>query len=134
MPDKRIKSEVGGLCHSLTREAGRTVVIIKQEEPIVFRDDITIKLDGGGVAFTLGARDFKGVQCVSYQSVTGTLSQGAHPGSYNGQDAYNDMLVTDNGIFNSEDRDLQAVRAEPHVEREGLQGRDRPDTWGGVKT
>ena len=68
---------------------------------------------------------------MSYQSVTGTLSQGAHPGSYNGQDAYNDMLVTDNGIFNSEDRDLQAVRAEPHVEREGLQGRDRPDTWGG---
>lgn len=31
---------------------------------IVFRDDITIKIDEGGVAFTLGARDFKGVQCV----------------------------------------------------------------------
>lgn len=35
----------------------------------VFRDDITIKVDGGGVAFTLGARDYKGVQCVSYQTV-----------------------------------------------------------------
>lgn len=130
-PTNGLNPKWGGLCHSLTREAGRTVVIIKQGEPIVFRDDITIKFDGGGVAFTLGARDFKGVQCVSYQNITGTLNQGAHPGSYNGQDAYNDMLVTDNGIFNSEDRDLQAVRAEPHVEREGLQGRDRPDTRGG---
>lgn len=32
---------------------------------------------------------------VSYQTTTGTLNPGAHPGSYNGQDAYNDMLVTD---------------------------------------
>lgn len=28
-----------------------------------------------------------------YQQTTGTLSPGAHAGSYNGQDAYNDMLV-----------------------------------------
>lgn len=32
---------------------------------------------------------------MTYQSVTGCLSQGGHPGSYNGQDAYNDMLVID---------------------------------------
>ena len=32
---------------------------------------------------------------MSYQNVTGALTQGAHPGSYNGQDAYNDMLVID---------------------------------------
>lgn len=32
---------------------------------------------------------------MTYQMVTGCLSQGAHPGSYNGQDAYNDMLVID---------------------------------------
>lgn len=30
---------------------------------------------------------------LTYQNVTGTLSPGAHAGSYNGQDAYNDMLV-----------------------------------------
>lgn len=30
---------------------------------------------------------------LTYQDVTGTLSTGAHAGSYNGQDAYNDMLV-----------------------------------------
>lgn len=31
------------------------------------------------------------------QRQTGTISAGAHPGSYNGQDAYNDMLVVENG-------------------------------------
>lgn len=66
-------------------------------EPISFRDDITIKVDGGGIAFTLGARDFKGVQCVSYQTTTGALNPGAHPGGFNGQDAYSDMLVTEDG-------------------------------------
>lgn len=30
---------------------------------------------------------------LTYQQTTGTLSPGAHAGSYNGQDAYNDMLV-----------------------------------------
>lgn len=30
---------------------------------------------------------------LTYQDVTGTLSPGAHAGSYNGKDAYNDMLV-----------------------------------------
>lgn len=30
---------------------------------------------------------------LTYQDVTGTLSPGAHAGSYNGQDAYSDMLV-----------------------------------------
>lgn len=32
---------------------------------------------------------------MSYQNVTGTLSPGGHPDSYNGQDAYNDMLVVE---------------------------------------
>ncbi len=32
---------------------------------------------------------------MSYQNVTGSVTSGAHPGSYNGQDAYNDMLVID---------------------------------------
>ena len=32
----------------------------------------------------------------TYQEKTGTLSPGAHAGSYNGQDAYNDMLVVEN--------------------------------------
>ena len=35
---------------------------------------------------------------MSYQTVTGTLNPGAHPGSYNGQDAYSDLLVVENGL------------------------------------
>ena len=40
------------------------------------------------------------------QRVTGSLSQGAHPGSYNGQDAYNDMLVVDDGNNNNKPQRL----------------------------
>ena len=36
---------------------------------------------------------------MTYQKVTGTLNPGAHPGSYNRQDAYNDMLVTDESLL-----------------------------------
>lgn len=31
---------------------------------------------------------------MSYQKTTGTLMANSHPGSYCGQDAYNDMFVT----------------------------------------
>ncbi len=49
----------------------------------------------GEVSPTLQARMGMGGNQVplTYQDVTGTLSPGAHAGSYNGQDAYNDMLV-----------------------------------------
>ena len=36
---------------------------------------------------------------MTYQTVTGTLNPGGHPGSYNGQDAYNDMVVIDDVEF-----------------------------------
>lgn len=51
--------------------------------------------DCGEVAPSLQARMGTGENQVplTYQDVTGTLSPGAHAGSYNGQDAYNDMLV-----------------------------------------
>ena len=48
----------------------------------------TLKEHGGGDTYPK-------VLVMTYQTATGTLSPGAHPGSYNGQDAYNDMLVTD---------------------------------------
>ena len=49
----------------------------------------------GEIAPSLQARMGTGENQVplTYQDVTGTLSPGAHSGSYNGQDAYNDMLV-----------------------------------------
>ena len=37
---------------------------------------------------------------MSYQKVAGTLNQGGHPGSYNGQDAYNDLLVVQDEVQN----------------------------------
>lgn len=51
--------------------------------------------DCGEVAPSLQARMETGGNQIplTYQDVTGTLSPGAHAGSYNGQDAYNDMLV-----------------------------------------
>lgn len=51
--------------------------------------------DCGEVSPSLQARMGTGGNQIplTYQTVTGTLSSGAHAGSYNGQDAYNDMLV-----------------------------------------
>ena len=46
---------------------------------------------------------------MTYQRVTGTLNPGAHPGSYNGQDAYNDMLVVDDGNSNGISTGQEAI-------------------------
>lgn len=56
--------------------------------------------DCGEVAPSLQARMGTGGNQVplTYQQTTGTLSPGAHAGSYNGQDAYNDMLVVSSEI------------------------------------
>ena len=54
----------------------------------------------GDVVPTLQSRMGTGGNQVplTYQKVAGTLSAGAHAGSYNGQDAYNDMLVVSSEI------------------------------------
>ena len=57
------------------------------------------------------------------QRVTGTLNPGAHPGSYNGQDAYNDMLIAKEGEPMTE----SVVRRLTPMECERLQG--FPDGW-----
>lgn len=56
--------------------------------------------DCGEVAPSLQARMGTGGNQIplTYQKTTGTLSPGAHAGSYNGQDAYNDMLVVSSEI------------------------------------
>lgn len=56
--------------------------------------------DCGEVVPTLQARMGTGGNQIplTYQKTTGTLSPGAHAGSYNGQDAYNDMLVVSSEI------------------------------------
>lgn len=56
--------------------------------------------DCGEVAPSLQARMGTGGNQIplTYQKTTGTLSPGANAGSYNGQDAYNDMLVVSSEI------------------------------------
>lgn len=58
---------------------------------------------------------------MTYQKVTGCLSQGKHPGSYNGQDAYNDMLITEGGR-NMTDQTEYVVRRLTPKECARLQG------------
>ena len=66
----------------------------------------------GEIAPSLQARMGTGGNQVplTYQYVTGTLSPGAHAGSYNGQDAYNDMLVC--GVLDMT-HDAQAILYQP---------------------
>ena len=60
---------------------------------------------------------------MTYQKVTGCLSQGAHPGSYNGQDAYNDMLVVDDGSGERGKRTTESNINETNYEHIGHDGR-----------
>ena len=73
----------------------------------------------------------------TYQDTTGTLSPGAHAGSYNGQDAYNDMLIA-HPILSKSNCSFRAdmdtfpisdgfVRRLTPLECERLQG--YPDGW-----
>ena len=71
---------------------------------------------------------------MSYQKITGPLMANSHPGSYCGQDAYNDMLVTEDGLFHrrragGEEAMEQKtiVRRLTELECERLQG--FPDNW-----
>lgn len=66
---------------------------------------------------------------MSYQKITGPLMANSHPGSYCGQDAYNDMLVTENeSIFVSENRRVQGFRSGINAIGSTVQGLDRPDS------
>lgn len=73
---------------------------------------------------------------MSYQSITGPLMANSHPGSYSGQDAYSDMLVTDHEHIC--DAGLWAIQRERQGIRDegtGPQGCYRPDhSRGGVPT
>ena len=88
---------VGDKAVSLAAEAGmhcQTFVALDMSHAC------DVILDCGEVSPGLQARmDTGGNQVpLTYQQTTGTLSPGAHAGSYNGQDAYNDMLVVSSGI------------------------------------
>ena len=58
---------------------------------------------------------------MSYQEVTGCLTNGAHPGACNGQDAYSDMLITE-----ERNVDLLERRTDSRII-------DGEKLWGGAK-
>lgn len=71
---------------------------------------------------------------MSYQKITGSLMANSHPGSYCGQDAYSDMLVTENehnDVFFSEKRRIQGVSAGVNRISETIQRCDRFSCEGG---
>lgn len=71
-----------------------------------------------------------GSEVLVIQDITGTLSPGGHPGSYNGQDAYNGMLIADD-IRNAEDRGIQGESGSFEFEGAGLERCDRFGSGGG---
>lgn len=81
--------DFGKPCHTLNANAHVPCVVLDMSHAC------DVIRDCGEVSPSLQARMGTGGNQVplTYQDVTGTLSPGAHAGSYNGQDAYNDMLV-----------------------------------------
>lgn len=82
------------------------MIIVDKEPMCIQRRFSSVNVSENGISPTLEAGAGAGEggnnmpmiaqekPCVmTYQDKTGTLSPGAHAGSYNGQDAYNDMLV-----------------------------------------
>ena len=82
--------------------------------------------DCGEIVPSLQARMGTGGNQVplTYQQTTGTLSPGAHAGSYNGQDAYNDAYLEDAETYQVQN---MVVRRLTPMECERLQG--FPDGW-----
>lgn len=81
--------DFGKPCHTLNANAHVPCAILDMSHAC------DVIRDCGEVAPSLQARMGTGGNQIplTYQKTTGTLSPGAHAGSYNGQDAYNDMLV-----------------------------------------
>lgn len=50
---------------------------------------------------SLNANNIVAIGNVTYQDVAGTLNPGAHAGSYNGQDAYNDLLIANPVVYDA---------------------------------
>ena len=92
--ENRSRPEFGNPCHTLNASAHTPCVAFDMTHAC------DVIRECGEHAPSLTARAGTGGNQVplTYQNVTGTLSPGAHAGSYNGQDAYNDMLVVSNEV------------------------------------
>lgn len=86
--------DFGKPCHTLNANAHVPCAVLDMSHAC------DVIRDCGEVAPSLQARMGTGGNQIplTYQKTTGTLSPGANAGSYNGQDAYNDMLVVSSEI------------------------------------
>lgn len=86
--------DFGKPCHTLNANAHVPCAVLDMSHAC------DVIRDCGEVAPSLQARMGTGGNQIplTYQKTTGTLSPGAHAGSYNGQDAYNDMLIVSSEI------------------------------------
>lgn len=86
--------DFGKPCHTLNANAHVPCAVLDMSHAC------DVIRDCGEVSPSLQARMGTGGKQIplTYQKTTGTLSPGAHAGSYNGQDAYNDMLVVSSEI------------------------------------
>jgi Sigma-70, region 4./HNH endonuclease. len=86
--------DFGKSCHTLNANAHVPCAVLDMSHAC------DVIRDCGEVAPSLQARMGTGGNQIplTYQKTTGTLFPGAHAGSYNGQDAYNDMLVVSSEI------------------------------------
>lgn len=86
--------DFGKPCHTLNANAHVPCAVLDMSHAC------DVIRDCGEVAPSLQARMGTGDNQIplTYQKTTGTLSPGAHAGSYNGQGAYNDMLVVSSEI------------------------------------
>ena len=90
VPTMTARMETGGnQVHAVCVEAQGFPLGFRPENVRVYDETATTVCNGTRPGFTCGVIDER----KTYQQTTGTLSPGAHAGSYNGQDAYNDMLV-----------------------------------------
>ena len=98
--------DFGKPCHTLNANAHVPCAVLDMSHAC------DVIRDCGEVAPSLQARMGTGGNQIplTYQKTTGTLSPGAHAGSYNGQDAYNDMLVVSSEISPA----LRAKANEPY--------------------
>ena len=117
--DSRVKVSEDGMVQTLSSRMGTgggNVPLVMGLYSIG-HDERSCGFSNDEITDPLTSSDYKDPIKVSYQNTTGTLSPGAHAGSYNGQDAYNDMLVTNTSV----------VRRLTPLECERLQG--FPNHW-----
>ena len=56
----------------------------------------TLRANGGDSGGERNVIDYEKKKTMTYQKTTGSLMANSHPGSYSGQDAYSDLLITEN--------------------------------------